>query len=94
MDVETGYIVDKQAVLSRLRRVEGQIRGLQRLVEEDRYCIDILTQVAAATKALESVALMLLDQHLQHCVKDAATGSEANQRLTEASEAIRRLVRS
>jgi DNA-binding FrmR family transcriptional regulator len=93
-----GYLVheDKAAVLKRLRRVEGQVRGLQRMVEEEKYCIDILTQVSAATKALESVALTLLDDHLAHCVVDAARegGVEADEKVREASAAIARLVRS
>jgi DNA-binding FrmR family transcriptional regulator len=89
-----GYLTEKQAVLTRLRRIEGQVRGLQRLVSEDTYCVDILTQVAASTKALESVALLLLEQHLQHCLAHAATDAEREQKLTEASEAIARLVRS
>lgn len=89
-----GYITDKQAVLVRLRRIEGQIRGLQRQVEDDTYCIDILTQVAAATKALESVALLLLEEHLRHCVMPAKDEDEREQKLTEASRAIGRLVRS
>lgn len=89
-----GYLTEKQAVLTRLRRIEGQVRGLQRLVSEDTYCIDILTQVAASTKALESVALLLLEQHLQHCLAHAATDAEREHKLTEASEAIARLVRS
>lgn len=91
-----GYITDKDAVMKRLKRIEGQIRGLQRLVDEEAYCIDILTQVSAATKALESVALSLLDQHLHHCVADAtrAGGEEADQKIAEASAAIARLVRS
>jgi CsoR family transcriptional regulator, copper-sensing transcriptional repressor len=92
-----GYITDKQAVLNRLKRIEGQVRGLQRMVEEETYCIDILTQVSAATKALENVALSLLDQHLQHCVAGAAAAGEhelAAQRVEEASAAIARLVRS
>ena len=93
---EPGYITEKQALLNRLRRIEGQVRGLQRMVEEDTYCIDILTQVSAATKALETVALTLLDEHLRHCVMDAARvdGTEADEKLTEATEAIARLVRS
>jgi DNA-binding FrmR family transcriptional regulator len=93
---EPGYITEKQALLNRLRRIEGQVRGLQRMVEEDTYCIDILTQVSAATKALENVALSLLDEHMRHCVMDAARvdGAEADQKLTEATEAIARLVRS
>jgi DNA-binding FrmR family transcriptional regulator len=93
---EPGYITEKQAILARLRRIEGQIRGLQRMVEEDTYCIDILTQVSAATRALENVALSLLDEHIRHCVMDAARvdGDEADQKLREATEAIARLVRS
>jgi DNA-binding FrmR family transcriptional regulator len=96
MTAHPGYISDKDAVLKRLRRVEGQVRGLQRMVEGEEYCIDILTQVSAATKALESVALSLLDQHLHHCVADAtrAGGPEADEKLAEASAAIARLVRS
>lgn len=91
-----GYIQDKDDYLKRLRRVEGQIRGLQRMVDEEVYCIDILTQVSAATKALETVALGLLDDHLAHCVVDAAKngGPEADAKLQEASAAIARLVRS
>ena len=91
-----GYADDKELVLKRLRRVEGQVRGLQRMVEDDRYCIDILGQVSAATSALESVALLLLDEHLAHCVSDAVKvgGDEAADKLAEASAAIARLVRS
>ena len=91
-----GYITEKQALINRLRRVEGQIRGLQRMVDEEAYCIDILTQVSAATKALETVALSLLDEHLRHCVTDAAKISDAAaaEKLDEASQAIARLVRS
>ena len=94
MAAEPGYITEKQAVLTRLRRIEGQIRGLQRLVDEEQYCIDILTQVSAATKALEGVALVLLDQHLEHCLTHVTDPAEAQQKLNEASAAIRRLVRS
>jgi DNA-binding FrmR family transcriptional regulator len=92
----TGYIDSKAAVLTRLRRVEGQVRGLQRMVENDTYCIDVLTQVSAATKALQAVALELLEDHLSHCVADAtrAGGEEAEAKVREASEAIARLVRS
>jgi DNA-binding FrmR family transcriptional regulator len=91
-----GYITSKDDFLRRLRRIEGQARGLQRMVEEDKYCIDILTQVSAMTAALQSVALGLLDDHLDHCVVDAAAtgGPEAEQKLKEASAAIARLVRS
>jgi len=91
-----GYIHHKDDYLKRLRRIEGQTRGLQRMVEEEKYCIDILTQVSALTKALQSVALGLLDEHLNHCVVDAAAtgGPEAEVKLKEASDAIARLVRS
>jgi DNA-binding FrmR family transcriptional regulator len=90
-----GYLNDKDDVLKRLRRIEGQARGLQRMVEQEQYCIDILTQVSAMTKALQAVALNLLDDHLAHCVKDAvATGEGGDEKLTEASAAIARLVRS
>jgi CsoR family transcriptional regulator, copper-sensing transcriptional repressor len=92
-----GYTMDKDAYLKRLRRIEGQIRGLQRMVEDDEYCIDILTQVSAATKALQSVAVGLLDQHVRHCVRDAALGDDAEQAdrmVTEATRAIERLVKA
>jgi len=91
-----GYIHAKDDYLKRLRRIEGQARGLQRMVEEEQYCIDILTQVSAMTKALQSVALGLLDEHMSHCVVDAAKagGREADIKLKEASDAIARLVRS
>lgn len=96
MAAEPGYITEKQAVLTRLRRIEGQIRGLQRLVDEEQYCIDILTQVSAMTKALHAVSLGLLEEHLGHCVVSAARSSdeEAEQKVTEAIDAIARLVRS
>ena len=91
-----GYSGSKEAHLKRLRRIEGQVRGLQRMVESDAYCIDVLTQVSAATKALESVALLLLEEHLGHCVTDAiqSGGDDAEQKVREASAAIARLVRS
>ncbi len=91
-----GYADQKDAHLKRLRRIEGQVRGLQRMVESDTYCIDVLTQVSAATRALESVALALLDEHLSHCVSHAIAsgGSEADAKIKEASAAIARLVRS
>ena len=91
-----GYTADKDAYLKRLRRVEGQIRGLQRMVEDDEYCIDVLTQIAAATKALQAVSLGLLDEHLKHCVAQAAAegGPVAEAKIQEASQAIARLVRS
>jgi DNA-binding FrmR family transcriptional regulator len=91
-----GYTQNKDDYLKRLRRIEGQIRGLQRMVEDDKYCIDILTQVAAATKALQAVALGLLEEHLSHCVAGAIAegGEEAAAKVREASDAIGRLVRS
>jgi DNA-binding FrmR family transcriptional regulator len=91
-----GYTQDKDDYLRRLRRIEGQVRGLQRMVEEDTYCIDILTQVAAATRALQSVALGLMEQHLAHCVTQAVAegGDTAAAKVREASDAIARLVRS
>ena len=90
-----GYLEHKDELLKRLRRAEGQVRGVHRMVEEDAYCIDILTQVSAATKALERVALALLDDHLSHCVAQAAAegGEVATEKLKEASDAIARLVR-
>jgi len=91
-----GYTARKDSHLKRLRRVEGQVRGLHRMVEEDQYCIDILTQVSAATKALQSFSLELLEEHLGHCVVQAAQkgGAEADEKVREASAAIARLVRS
>jgi CsoR family transcriptional regulator, copper-sensing transcriptional repressor len=91
-----GYTDHDDDVQARLRRVEGQVRGIQRMVDQDSYCIDVLTQISAATKALESVALALLDDHLGHCVRDAIAsgGSEADTKVTEGSAAIARLVRS
>jgi CsoR family transcriptional regulator, copper-sensing transcriptional repressor len=93
---EHGYISRKDDYLTRLRRIEGQARGLQRMVDEDKYCIDILTQVSAATKALQAFSLELLEEHLAHCVVEAAQrgGAEADEKVREASEAIARLVRS
>jgi DNA-binding FrmR family transcriptional regulator len=91
-----GYAQNKDDYLKRLRRIEGQVRGLQRMIEEDQYCIDILTQVSAATKALQSVAIGLLEEHLGHCVTEAVAdgGDTASAKVREASEAIARLVRS
>jgi CsoR family transcriptional regulator, copper-sensing transcriptional repressor len=91
-----GYAPRKDDYLKRLRRIEGQARGLQRMVEEDQYCIDILTQVSAMTRALQSVAVGLLEDHLGHCVAEAITdgGEAAEAKVREASEAIARLVRS
>ena len=91
-----GYASDKDQVLARLRRIEGQVRGLQRLVEEDTYCIDVLTQISAVDKALKGVAVNLLDAHLRNCVREgmASGGREAEAIVTEASDAIARLVRA
>jgi CsoR family transcriptional regulator, copper-sensing transcriptional repressor len=91
-----GYTSNKEDYLRRLRRIEGQVRGLQKMVDEDTYCIDILTQVSAATRALQSVALGLMEDHLAHCVAEAAAegGEVADAKVREASEAIARLVRS
>ena len=91
-----GYLHRKEDYAKRMRRIEGQVRGIARMVDEDKYCIDILTQGSAATKALQAVALGLLDEHLAHCVLDAAQagGPEADAKLKEASEAVARLVRS
>ena len=96
LPAQPGYHDNKSDVLKRLRRIEGQVRGLQRMVDEDAYCIDVLTQVSAATRALQSVAVGLLDQHLRHCVADAAAAGErvSDDRLHEATQAIERLVRS
>jgi DNA-binding FrmR family transcriptional regulator len=96
MTTERGYSADKAAYQRRLRRIEGQVRGIARMVDEDTYCIDILTQVSAATKALQAVAIGLLADHLGHCVREAVAegGADADTKLREASEAIARLVRS
>jgi len=91
-----GYADDKTAVLARLKKIEGQVRGLHKMIEDDRYCIDVLQQISAATRALQGVALHLLDDHLSHCVVNAvnAGGAEKDAKLREASEAIARLVKS
>ncbi|HEY8523531.1 MAG TPA: metal-sensitive transcriptional regulator [Acidimicrobiales bacterium] len=92
-----GYTMDKDDYLKRLRRIEGQVRGLQRMIEEDTYCIDVLTQVSAVNRALQSVAVGLLDQHVRHCVRDAALNDDAERAdamVTEATRAIERLVKS
>ena len=91
-----GYVDDKAAVRSRLRRIEGQVRGLERMVDEEAYCIDVLTQVAATTRALQEVALRLMGEHLHHCVREAVEGGgpDADDKIAEASAAIARLVRS
>lgn len=92
-----GYIDDKSGYLTRMKRIEGQARGIARMIDEEKYCIDILTQISALTRALQTVATGLLDDHLKHCVLDAARmGDEdaAREKLQEASDAIKRLVRS
>jgi CsoR family transcriptional regulator, copper-sensing transcriptional repressor len=93
---EHGYTKDRDAHLRRLRRIEGQVRGLQRMIEEDVYCVDILTQVSASTKALQSFALQLLEEHLRHCVAHAASegGAEMDAKVEEATAAIARLLRT
>ena len=94
--MQPGYTEHKEAVQKRLKRIEGQIRGIQGMVDDDRYCINILEQIAAATKALQSVAIELLDDHLAHCVAAAVRegGDAATEKVAEASAAIARLVRS
>jgi DNA-binding FrmR family transcriptional regulator len=91
-----GYAEHKEDVLGRLRRIEGQVRGVQRMVEEDKYCIDILTQISAASSALKRVAVGLLDDHVRHCVAEASNGESASrdQKVAEASAAIERLLKA
>lgn len=91
-----GYSPDKDAYIKRLRRIEGQVRGLQRMIDEDTYCIDVLTQVSVVTKALQSVAVGLLDQHVRHCVANAAANDpqHLDDMVSEATRAIERLVKS
>lgn len=94
---QPGYHHDSQQVIARLRRIEGQVRGIQRLVADDTYCIDVLTQVAAVTKALQGVGLHLLEEHLQHCVAGAAASGDVAKteaRVHEATKAVERLLRS
>lgn len=96
MTTDYGYSQQKDNYAKRLRRIEGQVRGIARMIEEDKYCIDVLTQISAVNSALRSVALNLLDEHLNHCVTRAVAegGTEADSKLAEASAAIARLVRS
>lgn len=92
-----GYEMNKADFLARLKRIEGQMRGLQRMIDDDVYCIDVLNQLSAATRALQSVAMGLVDEHIRHCVADAAGGDdpdEADRMITEATKAIERLVKS
>src|SRR4249919_3429189 len=94
---EHGYAADKTALVNRLHRIEGQVRGIERMVEEDRYCIDVLTQIAAVNTALESLALQILDDHVRHCVADAAASGDAEQmaeKTGELLEAVQRFVRT
>lgn len=89
-----GYAKDKRKIQSRLRRIEGQVRGIQKMVEDDRYCIDVLTQVNAIRAALESVALQLLADHTEHCVADAIRSGGGTKKVRELNAAVERLVRS
>ena len=97
MNETPGYSAQKQQVLLRLKRIEGQVRGLQRLIDEDTYCIDVLTQVAATSKALQGVGLQLLDEHLQHCVAGAAASGDTERTsalVQEATKAVERLLKA
>ena len=91
-----GYEGSRDELLARLRRIEGQVRGLQRMIEEDRYCIDVLTQISSATRALQGVAVNMLDDHVRHCVRDAIDQgpSAADERIDEALDVIHRLIRN
>jgi DNA-binding FrmR family transcriptional regulator len=92
-----GYSDDKKAMVARLRRIEGQVRGIQRMIDDDTYCIDVLTQVAAVSKALQGVGLKLLDEHLQHCVAGAAASGDTVRTealVHEATAAVERLLRA
>jgi DNA-binding FrmR family transcriptional regulator len=94
---EYGYANDKPALVTRLHRIEGQVRGIEKMVDEDRYCVDILTQISAATTALESLALQILEQHIRHCVAGAlASGDEADakQKTEELLQAVQRFART
>jgi DNA-binding FrmR family transcriptional regulator len=96
-DAVRGYTMNKDDYLKRLRRIEGQVRGLQRMIDGDTYCIDVLTQVSAVTSALQSVAVGLLDEHIRHCVSDAAKDDDADRAetmVTEATRAIERLIKA
>lgn len=91
-----GYSINREDYLKRLRRIEGQVRGLQRMVDEDKYCIDVLTQISSVTSALRSVGIGLLDEHIRHCVRNAAESStgDGDDKITEAVGAIERLLRA
>ena len=96
MSATAGYVEDKEAVLRRLARIEGQVRGVQKMVEDEAYCVDVLTQIAAITRALEGVSLKLLTDHTNHCVRDAvaAGGSEADAKVDELLAAVERFART
>ncbi|GIU90761.1 MAG: hypothetical protein KatS3mg010_1860 [Acidimicrobiia bacterium] len=91
-----GYTMNKQDYLNRLRRIEGQVRGLQRMIDEDAYCVDVLTQIASVSKALQGVGLGLLDEHIRHCVRIAAAADDAegDEKISEAVQAVERLLRT
>jgi DNA-binding FrmR family transcriptional regulator len=92
-----GYVADKEALVKRLHRIEGQVRGIEKMIEEDRYCIDVLTQISAVTTALESVAFRILDDHVNHCVADALASGDAEQageKSRELLEAVHRFSRA
>jgi DNA-binding FrmR family transcriptional regulator len=91
-----GYTISRDDYLKRLRRIEGQVRGLQTMIEDDKYCIDVLTQIASVTKALQGVGLGLLDEHIRHCVRDAAEAeaAEGDAKVAEAVAAVARLLKS
>lgn len=92
-----GYATEKDQYLNRLRRIEGQVRGLQRMVDEDTYCIDVLTQIASVTKALQSVGMALLDEHIHHCVRDAAARpgeGDFDDKVEEVMSAVGRMLRT
>lgn len=93
MNHNHGYSPAKDNYLARLRRIEGQVRGIHRMVEEDEYCIDVLTQISAATSALENVALALLNDHIEHCVVDAARQGDPSEKIAEVEAAIKRMVK-
>lgn len=95
-DQSRGYETDKASYLRRMRRIEGQVRGIEKMIDDDKYCIDVLTQISATTSALQAVAMALLQDHLSHCVVRAAQagGDEATEKIEEAAAAIKRLVRS
>jgi len=95
--IDPGYVEEKEVLIKRLHRIEGQVRGIERMVGEERYCIDILTQIAAATTALESLALTVLDRHVRHCVTGAIASGDAEvaaEKSRELFEAVRRFAKT